>query len=147
MLCLQKGQEIRNTSKQASCATFIWAWWHMFFLCLFSVRSLNDLVHSGHCSLVYIWCPPPLEFSCRVSAWHCTNPAPECFQGIVRNQREHVVTAGENSFRWTCLAWCFPIQGTMHFNFQVHLTYSMTLTTWWCAGLICSFSEHANEMG
>lgn len=101
---------------------------------LFSVRSLNDLVWSGLWSQAYIWCPPPLEFSCRVIVWYCMKPAPECFQRIVRNQREHMVTVGGSSLWRTCPAWCFAIQGTMHFKFQLPLSYSITWTTWWHTG-------------
>lgn len=46
----------------------------------FAVRSLNDLVHSGHYS-------PPLKLNCRLSAQRCPNPELEGFQWVARNQR------------------------------------------------------------
>lgn len=104
----------------------------MWFLFIASVRFLNDLGHSGHCSLVHLkpistWVQPQNEHFAI---------APECFSGALGNQREHMVTAAGSSFWWTGPAQCFPIQGTVHFSFTLHLLNCDTDSLMGCYALL-----------
>lgn len=96
----------------------------LFFLLLWGSWMIWGTVDIAH------WCTLEIHLHLSSTTEWALAIAPERFNRAVGNQREHMVTAGGSSFWWTCPAWCFPVQGTVHFNFPLHLLYTDHLMGW-----------------
>lgn len=102
------------------------------------VRFLNDLGRSGHCSLVYIRNPFPLEFNHRMSTCHCTWALQ---QGCWEPKRTH------GDCWWKLFLMDLPslmLSCPGYHAFQLPIAPPVL---WPPDGLGCSFSHCADEMG